>query len=196
MSLIGKITYYFITALFIFSGCKTGGQDYSDSDWKVRGGNKAQERYSELTQIDTSNVSELEVAWTYNTGDMDGGSSEMQTNPLIIDGTLFGVSPKLKVFALDAASGEEKWKFDPFARAESTPSFHRNRGVTYWEGGDDSRILFTAGSCLYALDTKTGQPIENFGEGGKTSLKKGLSEQFKAFYVIATSPGIIYNDLI
>src|SRR5699024_3820539 len=152
--------------------------------------------YSELTQIDTSNVSELEVAWTYNTGDMDGGSSEMQTNPLIIDGTLFVLSPKLKVFALDAASGEEKWKFDPFARAESTPSFHRNRGVTYWEGGDDSRILFTAGSCLYALYTKTGQPIENFGEGGKTSLKKGLSEQFKAFYVIATSPGIIYNDLI
>lgn len=180
--------------LFTLSGC--GTEDHGNTDWEVRGGNNKQERYSELTQVDTSNVSELEVAWTYHTRDLDEGSSEMQANPLIIDGDLFGVSPKLKIFAVDAASGEEKWKFDPFSEADEEPSFHRNRGVTYWEDDGDARILFTAGSFLYALDAHTGKAIENFGEDGKISLKKGLDEQFKGHYVIATSPGVIYDDLI
>ncbi|SHF19571.1 quinoprotein glucose dehydrogenase [Fodinibius roseus] len=189
--------YYTLLFLIIaFWSCeKIEDVTNRDSNWAVRGGNKAQERYSGLTQIDSSNVSELEIAWTYHTGDLDEGGTQMQVNPLVIDGTLYGVSPKLKVFALDAASGEEKWRFDPYAE-EDNPSVNRNRGVTYWEEGDDARILFTAGSFLYALDARTGKVIEGFGNNGKVSLKKGLREEFKEYYMVATSPGVIYEDLI
>ncbi|SMO31986.1 PQQ-binding-like beta-propeller repeat protein [Fodinibius sediminis] len=188
---------YFLVACCMAMGWGCGTDHSGNTDWSVRGGDKAQQRYSELTQIDTSNVDDLEVAWTYRTGDIEkDASTQIQTNPLVIDGMLFGVSPKLNVFALDAASGEEKWRFDPFTGADSSRSSHRNRGLSYWEGGGEARILFTAGSYLYALDARTGELIEEFGEQGRASLKEGLSEQFRDYYVVATSPGTIYGNLI
>ena len=93
-------------------------------------------------------MNQLEVAWTYNTGDAEEGNrSTIQCNPIIVNGRMYVTSPKLKLIALDAASGKEVWKFDPFDSTEATGV---NRGVTYWEEGGDKRIYFTAGqySCL------------------------------------------------
>jgi quinoprotein glucose dehydrogenase len=84
----------------------------SPVEWTNYGGNKANNHYSSLAQIDTNNVSSLKKAWEYHTGDADD-KTQIQVNPLIIDGILYGVSPKLKMFALDAATGKELWVFNP-----------------------------------------------------------------------------------
>ena len=105
-----------------------------------------------MTDIDTGNVDKLQVAWTYYSEKQDSTRyGPMECNPIVIDGTLYGVSPRLKLFALDAATGKEKWSFDP-ADSVLNKTWHRksvnmNRGVAYWEEeGDDKRILYTARS--------------------------------------------------
>ena len=83
-------------------------------DWRVYLGDAASSHYSTLKQIDTKNVQQLEVAWTYHCGDGRAeGRSQIQCNPLIIDGVLFGTTPQLKLIALDAATGTNLWTFEP-----------------------------------------------------------------------------------
>ena len=163
-------------------------------DWRVRGGGPDSIRYSALSQINRGNVGRLEIAWAYDTGDSFDGS-ELQCNPIIVDGTLYATSPKLRVFALDAATGEERWSFDPFDGKAGTGK-RRNRGVTYWESGDDKRILFTARHQLFALDARTGKLVPSFGEAGKVDMHRGLGRDVHRISISATSPGTIYKDLI
>ncbi|NBC05517.1 MAG: PQQ-binding-like beta-propeller repeat protein [Bacteroidetes bacterium] len=183
---------------FLFS-C-TGGNDKigASEDWKVSLGDKYSSQYSHLDQITRENVDQLEVAWTYRSGDADTlANSQIQANPLIIDGTLYSTTPRLNVVALDAATGNEKWRFNPFPDSlEIQTWLNVNRGVTYWENGNDKRILFTAGPELYALDASNGELVESFGEGGTTSLKAGFPGRAEDLYVVTTSPGIVFEDLI
>src|SRR5919106_3000026 len=101
------------------------------ADWPHYGGGSDQTRYSPLTQITPANVGQLEVAWTYDTGDAFKGS-EMQCQPVVAHGVLYATSPKLRVFALDAATGVLKWSFDPNSDAKN-PTRTRIRGLMYWE---------------------------------------------------------------
>jgi len=158
------------------------------TDWNTYHGDATASHYSSLDQINKQNVDQLELAWTYHSGDYDE-RSQIQNNPIIIDGILYTTSPLLRVIALDAASGEEIWSFDPFS--ESTGS-GVNRGLTYHE----DRLLFTAGEWLYAINAETGQLISSFGDGGRVSLKEGFDRDLSDLEVIATSPGIIYDDLL
>ena len=103
-------------------------------------------------------------------------------------------SPRLKVFALDAATGRQIWEFDP--DPENQYAQNVNRGVSYWQKGSDKRILFTSGADLFALNAETGKPVENFGTSGRASLKEGLGDRAKDLYVVTTTPGIVYQDLI
>src|ERR1700674_3047354 len=116
-------------------------------DWKVYGGGPENIRYSKLDQINRDNVSRLQVAWTYDTGDVFAGS-EMQCNPIMVDGVLYATTPKLRLIALDAATGKLRWTFDPFA-SEKVIGKSRNRGVTYWSDGKDKRIFVVARNYLY-----------------------------------------------
>ena len=90
--------------LIVIASCRSSESDENKS-WQVYGGSKENTRYSSLKQIDTSNVAQLKVAWTFNTGDA-GDMTQIQVNPIIIDGILYGVSPKLKLFA--AGCGNRK----------------------------------------------------------------------------------------
>jgi quinoprotein glucose dehydrogenase len=165
----------------------------SFDEWRVALG-PGSSQYSGLNQITRDNVHRLEVAWVYRTGGLrDGHRSEIQANPIIVAGVLYATSPALKAFALRADTGEELWVFDPYA--DETPVPHVNRGVVYWEDGDDRRILYTAGPRLWALDASTGTPIPSFGNGGWVSLNEGLGRRLFGD-VIATSPGTIYRDLL
>ena len=83
-------------------------------DWKVYGGGKENIRYSGLTEIDTSNVAQLSKAWEFHTGD-SGQYSQMQFNSIVVDSLIYTISPKLKLIALQASTGEKKWVFDPYA---------------------------------------------------------------------------------
>src|SRR6478736_3390481 len=96
-------------------------------DWPHYGGGPEQTRYSTLTQITPANVGSLKVAWTYDTQDAFKGS-EMQCQPVVAHGVLYATSPKLRVFALNAATGAEIWSFDPFEGAQRTAARTRIRG--------------------------------------------------------------------
>ena len=164
-------------------------------DWRVTGGEPANTRYSPLARITRENVRQLQVAWTYHTGDASpGGHSEIQATPVVVDGVLYTTTPALAVVALRADSGTSIWRFDPFAGR--TRESHVNRGVVYWADGADRRILFTAGRRLYALDAATGRPILTFGDSGSVDLAVGLGRDVTGAQLLATSPGVIYRDLL
>ena len=163
-----------------------------ERDWPITGGDPENSRYSPLTQIDHRNVGRLEVAWVYHTGEAGGKASQIQATPVVVRGILYSTSGAGRAFALRAESGEEVWKFDP----PSGSGGGANRGVVYWENGAERRILFTAGSRLYALDATTGTLIPSFGTGGWVDLAKGLGRDSANQSVTATSPGVIFKDLI
>jgi len=193
-----QLAIILLLILIVLDGCNSeSGTSYKN--WQVYGGNKENNHYSSLTQIDTNNVSQLKVAWTYHTGDADS-MSQIQVNPIIIDGVLYGVSPKLKLFAVNAASGFVKWVYDPVADGNNVSQrfqFNACRGVTYYsDGKNDQRIFYTAGSKLYAINAVTGEPISSFGTFGKIDLHDNLGRDVKNLFVSSTTPGIIYKDII
>lgn len=167
------------------------------ADWPVYLGDKASSHYSELKQINKRNVRQLEKAWEYRSGDArKDNRSQIQCNPIIVDGVLYATSPQLKLLALDAGSGKEIWRFDPFVGGGESSAVGVNRGVVYWGKGDEKRILFTAGSYLYAIDAKSGKIIQSFGTEGKVDLREGLGRPAEKQFVISNTPGIIYGDLL
>jgi len=187
----------FLMILFLtgFIPKKTDKNTGAGQDWPVYLGDNYSSHYSTLTEINKGNVAQLQVAWEYHTGDdILEDRTQIQCNPIIISGTLYGTSPNLKVIALNAATGTRQWEFDP--DPESKYAKNVNRGVSFWQDGTDRRILFTSGSDLFALNAETGKLIESFGSSGRVSLKEGLGEKAKDLYVVATSPGIVYHDLL
>ncbi|RFS20236.1 pyrroloquinoline quinone-dependent dehydrogenase [Chitinophaga silvatica] len=182
-----------------YSACGPGGAK-KYTDWKVTGGSRENVRYSSLNQIDTSNVDQLNVAWVYYSEKQDSSRyGSMQCNPIVVDNTLFGVSPKLKLFALDAATGVEKWSFNP-ADTIANKTWHRssvnmNRGVAYWADGDDKRIIYTVGSVALCVNAQTGKLVTSFGKDGGIDLRNGLDRDSSKVFVAPTSPVMIYKDL-
>jgi len=160
----------------------------SCDDWPRYGGNPENNHFSPLTQIDRTNVTKLQVAWTYDTGE-EGG---LQTNPLIVNGILFGIMPTQKIFALDAATGKLLWKFDSGLKGTQP-----DRGLAYWSSGTGARILVGVMHFLYAIDAGTGKPIPEFGNAGRVDLRENLGrEPPSANSIVLTSPGLVFEDLI
>ena len=151
------------------------------------GGGPQQIRYSSLTQITKANVGQLQVAWTYDTGD----TGAMQTQPIVVGGVLYGYTPTHKAFALDAATGEPRWTFDSGARGGGP-----NRGLMYWRSGQEARVFAAVSSFVYALDPATGKPIPTFGADGRIDLRENLGRPAESQAGRLTSPGVIYRDLM
>ena len=113
---------------------------------------------------------------------------------MVVDGVLYTTTPALAVVALSGDSGALLWRFDPFAnRARES---HVNRGVVYWSNGSEKRIFFSAGRRLYSLDATTGRPLATFGDSGWVDLGAGLGRDIADAFLVATSPGIVYQDLL
>lgn len=194
-----KFLFLLFSGVLMISGCV----NKDDSDWPNYGGNKAGNRYSSLKDINTDNVKNLKIAWTYDTAEDSarnkiGRNIEIQCQPIMVNDILYGTTPLLKLFAINATTGKEIWKFDPFKDKE--PRAHPSRGVTYYESGNDKRILYTAGSFLYAVNALTGELIKDFGKDGMADLHEGLSpaglgHDVSNLYVAATTPGIVYKDI-
>src|SRR6266511_1241439 len=143
-------------------------------------------------RIDRANVAQLKVAWTYHTGDLPPEHSEIQATPIVVDGILYTTTPKLAVVALRADQGTLLWRFDPFPTRRTQP--HVNRGVVYWGGG--KRIFFAVERRLYALDAATGKPVRSFGDSGWIDLSLGLGQEIGKAYLVSTSPGVTYKDVL
>lgn len=165
--------------------------------WEAYGGGPDQIRYSRLDQINRDNASELRQAWVYDTGDAFRGS-EMQCQPIVVGGLLYATSPKLRVFALDAATGEEVWSHRPTDESgEVIEGRFRNRGVMYWSDGDgNGRIYFAVRHLLKALDAKTGELVAEFGGDGDIDLRENLGRDPETLTVSMTTPGAVHGDLL
>jgi quinoprotein glucose dehydrogenase len=178
-------------------------------DWRHYLGDPGRMHYSPLREIHRGNVTQLEVAWIYDTGDHPGGDPDdpddpgdgrrraaagLQCNPLVVGGVLYGTTARLRAFALNAATGDELWSFDPFAGEE--PPVGPSRGLAYWEdeSGRDRRILLTAGPHLYALDARRGTLLRRFGRNGRVDLREGLDRP-AVDELDAPAPGAVYRDL-
>jgi quinoprotein glucose dehydrogenase len=169
----------------------------AEADWPVYLGDKARSHFSTLTQLHPGNVGQLSVAWTYHCGDArNDNQSQIQCNPLIVDGVLYGTTPQLKLVGLQAATGRELWRFDPFASSSKGGAVGVNRGVVYWREGDDRRILFSADHFLYAIDAQTGRPATGFGTNGRVDIKEGLGRDVSGLYVVSTTPGVVFGNLL
>ncbi len=136
----------------------------------------------------STNVARLQVAWTYDTDDGPGAS---ETQPIVVNGVLFGLTPRHKVVALDAATGKQLWRFDSGIAGHGA-----NRGVVYWADGDDQRIFAGVQSFLYAVNARTGKIIPSFGKDGRIDLREGLGREPEKQSIVLTTPGIIYKDLL
>ena len=154
-------------ALIAVSCCWLSPAHGEDADWPVYLGGKERNLYSPLEQINRENISKLEVAWTYETGD----SAEYQANNLIIQGVLYTPTQTRKVIALNAATGAELWKWDP-ANEHTGAGRARQRGLVYWanETGGEQRLFTAVKGFLFAVDPKTGKTIRSFGENGSMDL--------------------------
>src|SRR6266536_1307730 len=164
-----KTTFFFATLIFLLA-CNTS-ETANFNNWEMANGNSTANKYSSLTQIDTTNVQQLQVAWEYHTSDADTAAhSQIQCNPIIVNGVVYGTSPQLKLFAVDAATGKQKWAFSSYDTITEEKKGHfnlnNNRGVTYWSDG-------------------------------KVDLHDGLEmENVKDLFITSTSPSSIYKDLI
>jgi quinoprotein glucose dehydrogenase len=179
------------TAVLTASCSPAGNEEGAGADWAHYLGHPSSSQYSTLDQIDRENVHELEMAWRYETGD----SAEFQSNNLIIDGILFTATPTRRVTALDAATGEPLWTFDPDDHQDDLGVGRRQRGVMYWEDGDDRRVFTSKGSYLFALDAGTGELVETFGMGGSIHLGDGMDVEGRPNVGLNT-PGYIVDDRI
>src|SRR5208283_1073662 len=176
-----------LAPLTILLAC--GARASAGRDWPEYLGGPERSHYSSLGQINTSNVGRLRVAWEFHSGDF----GQMQCNPLIVAGVLYGATATSQIFALDAATGRQLWRFsDP----RNVNEFDNDRGVTYWPGAGCPRILCTIGPWLYALDARSGAMIPDFGVAGRVSLKAGLGPQAQEKFVVSTTPGTLFGDLL
>jgi len=183
----------------------------SPHDWPIYGGTAENNHFSPLSQINRDNVQQLEVAWTYDTGESGG----LQSSPIIVDGVLYGLTPSEKVFALNAATGNLMWKFDSGIKGTQP-----DRGLAYWVEDSkpskrdsesakkdsespasefakkDRRILVAVMNFVYALDAATGQPIASFGKDGRIDLREELGRDPAEQSIYLTTPAVIYKDLM
>ena len=177
---------YFITVMSAFllpsvALCQLGA---TGGEWPTYGGDLGHTRYSALDQIDSSNFSELEVAWTFDAANF-GPSPEYryQSTPLMINGRVFTTAGSRRaVVSLDAKTGEILWmhSLDEGERGEYAPRQLSGRGLAYWvsEDGSEERVIYvTPGYRMMALDAVTGNPVASFGDNGIVDLKQDADQQ-------------------
>jgi quinoprotein glucose dehydrogenase len=166
----------------------------ADKDWPVYNGDFGGTKYSPLAQINCTNVTSLKPAWIYRCDDMTARpASTIECNPIVIEGTMYLTTTGLKVVALEAVTGKELWRFDPWVGEGGRGV---NRGLMFWKSGDDRRIFMPAASYLYALNAKNGSRIKSFGHEGRIDLHDGLDRDVFFLSVGASSPGVVYKDSI
>ena len=143
------------------------------TSWRNYGGSPDGAQYSALRQINRSNVKELQVAWTYRTGD----DRKYAFNPIVVDRTMYVLAKNNSIVALDAATGKEIWTHP----TDPNTTLITNRGIDYWENADrsDRRLIFSLRNELQELDARTGKSIPQFGTNGIVDLRAGLGRDPK-----------------
>lgn len=199
---------FFIPVFLLMMSCKDKETSMQTGiDYPVYGGDKAGNRYSPLDQINTSNVNNLQIAWMYNAAEVPDPNDSMpprpkqiQCQPIVVNGVLYGTTSDLNLFALNAGTGKQLWKFEPSKDGKRYNVINVNRGVAYWTNGEDKRILYSAGSNLFCVNANDGKLVKGFGQNGVVDLHEGLApdsdHDVSQLSVTANTPGIVYKNIL
>jgi quinoprotein glucose dehydrogenase len=200
--------------------CSVSAQNNSEkkveTDWPAYGNDPGGMRYSPLRQMDAANVGKLRVAWTFQTKDVSDGSnglkrSGFETTPILVDGTLYLTTPFNRVIALDPATGNQRWAFDPHVDLSLDYGDGLiNRGVATWLDPSQQDASRSAQPCrrriyeatldarLLALDAATGKPCADFGHDGQIQLRDvpgyedhNRGEHPQGWYHMTSAPTVI-----
>lgn len=193
----------------------SAGKDMGKGDWTAYGGSGSGQRYGALDQIDRDNVGTLKLAWEFRTGDLKGpndpGEFTNEATPLKVGDLLYTCSSHQILFALDAATGKLRWKFDPKIDYNTGFQHMTCRGVSYHytpagattADGQPAPaecqgrlFLPTADGRMFALDSETGQPCEGFGDHGAIDLKQDNKRTTLGFYMGTSPPAVTEKVLI
>ncbi|HFL2185133.1 TPA: membrane-bound PQQ-dependent dehydrogenase, glucose/quinate/shikimate family [Pseudomonas putida] len=178
-------------------------------DWRYFGRTPSGTRHAALEQITPDTVAGLKVAWTYRTGEIPEGRQGHVVTPLHVNGILYGCTQSSKLFALNADTGEEIWRFDP--KAATNNVYPRCRGVGYYDDAANTTassaqnasslcmpriIATTVDARIIAVDAMTGAPCTHFGDGGSVSLRVGMGEQNQELYFPTAAPTVVRNLVV
>jgi quinoprotein glucose dehydrogenase len=197
-------------------GLLASAQNLEANDWPEFGGTLAGQRYSTARQIDTTTVSNLQIAWTFHTHALDKPSphsnwrSSFEATPVLWNGTLYFDTPFNAIFALDAATGKLRWTFDPQIDRESPIYIVTSRGVSLWHAkssprskqprpgpcASDAVIMATLDRRLIARDAITGAPCPRFGNRGTVDLLQGVALGDKDLYGFTSPPTIVGDTIV
>jgi quinoprotein glucose dehydrogenase len=162
----------------------------SYTTWRTYSGGADSAQYSALDQIDKSNVSKLEVVWSFPSGERS-----FSFNPIVVDRVMYVLARDNEIVALDAVTGKELW-------AHANDGAVGARGMNYWQSADgsDRRLLYIAGGFLTANDAATGKAVMGFGEGGRVDLRSALAQDgwdiSKVRPLGTSNPGRVFEDLM
>jgi len=190
-------------------------------DWYTYGGSLASQRFVNSTQITPQNVKDLKLAWQFRTGDLPKTRWGAENTPIKVGDTLYTCSARNRVFALDAATGKEKWHFDPKVDDKSIPYTAACRGLTWFDattnshvtasqsvsapaasgagqGGEcDQRIILgTLDARIIELNAKTGEVCRSFGNNGTVNLAADMGEVYEGYVAINSAPVVIRDTLV
>ncbi|MBV8828847.1 MAG: PQQ-binding-like beta-propeller repeat protein [Acidobacteriaceae bacterium] len=162
------------------------------TDWRDYLGGPDSSHYSDLKQIDVHNIHDLDVAWSYPTGD----DLSYTFSPLVIDNIAYIAARKGSLVAVDATTGKELWVHEFSGGLARFSGIAGQRGANYWESKDrsDRRVFVTAGGFLYAIDARTGKLVDSFADHGKLDLKTGIDRATRP--LASRTPGRIFENLI
>ncbi|MGB5483119.1 pyrroloquinoline quinone-dependent dehydrogenase [Parasphingorhabdus sp.] len=179
--------------------------------WSFYGGDAGGNRYVAARDINKTNVTNLRIAWTHQSGTLKDRSAEslsrasLQATPILVEDSLVYCTQFNEVIALDPGTGAEKWRFDPKVPTDSRPANQYTcRGVAYWQdqsaaaGAKCASRLFTGtvDARIIALDAKTGEPCADFGEAGTKRVQPSISLRWPGEFQITSAPAIIGDTVI
>ncbi|WAH60960.1 membrane-bound PQQ-dependent dehydrogenase, glucose/quinate/shikimate family [Pseudomonas silvicola] len=180
---------------------------HDETNWTGFAGSNLSNHYTPARQITPENVSTLKRAWEFHTGDLPPPGSKTQylneNTPLKVGDSVYVCTPTQKVIALDAATGKEKWRFDPKANPVALQTAGAYcRGVAYYEAPQGTadcptRIMWGVdGGRLAAVDAKTGQLCQSFGDGGYVDLQKHIGKFTPGYWGNTSAPIVIRGNVI
>jgi quinoprotein glucose dehydrogenase len=207
-----RLALVFLTLVIAWSAVATArrsGQSTHDGQWPAYGGDSDSTRYSPLDEIDRANAKTLQLAWRWESpdnaivtaqrGKLPATPAAFKATPILVDGILYIKTSLSQAVAIDATTGKTRWVFDPetWQRERPANTAYNARGVAYWSDGKSSRIFLPTGDArLWAVDAKTGRPIDSFGSNGAIDATLGLRRPVTRTDMQLMSAPLIVGDVV
>ena len=204
-----RVSILCLAAVLAWSAATNAQRGASRNEWPTYGGDAGSTKYAPLDQITRDNVQRLAVAWRWespdnavvsaNRGKLPAFPASFKSTPIMVNGVLYIKTSLSQAAAIDAATGKALWTFDPemWQRHRPANTGFNSRGVAYWSDGKSARIFLPTGDAyLWALDARTGRPVEGFGISGAIDALKGIRRDVpRGEYQLMSAP-LVVGDVV